>query len=327
MNGPLGVDGAVLPPRASVVVAVHGNPAAIRGLLVAIEQQTLPSHQIELVVVDNHRWPALTRAAFAGATTPVVLLHEPKPGLSRARNAAIRRARGNYVLVTDPDSRPHPDWAERLIDALETTGAACGGGRAVPVVTGPARRPLDAALLGWFVPPEWPDNVTDLQPPYWLVGCNMAFRRTEPPTLFSEWLGAVGRRHRSCEDLEIVARHQDRGERIVVVPAAVVDRAVHPADLGARSIARRALWHGISMARLARMWPGFDVYDDYRLRGVARSIGAGIESVAALCRVAGYRLERLRLRAAASPPTPAPIERLAPRPSGADITEGAGHAQ
>lgn len=308
-------------PVASVVVAVRGNPGALRGLVTALRGQTLPPAQIELIVVDNHRRPVIMQATFADAAVPHVLVHEPRPGLSRARNAGIRHARGDYILITDPDSRPRPEWAKSLVDAMVATGASCAGGRAVPPLVGSPPQALDNTLVPWFVPPEWPDQATDLRPPYWLVGCNLAFRRTDPPTLFAEQLGAIGRRHTSCEDLEIVARYEERGDRVVVVPDAVVDRAVHPADLRLRSIAARALWHGVSVARLIRMRHGIEIYDSYRARDVIGSSGGAAAVLLGLCRIVGFRLERLRLALLRSPAA------IAPGMERAEHVEGVGHGQ
>ncbi|MGH3866027.1 MAG: hypothetical protein ACRDQ4_07790 [Pseudonocardiaceae bacterium] len=64
-----------------------------------------------------------------------------------------------------------------------------------------------------------------------------------------EWFGVRGRRHLSCEDVEIVIRAQRAGLGVVVAPDAVVARAIHPADRRVRALVSRAFWHGVSIAR------------------------------------------------------------------------------
>ncbi|MET7489344.1 hypothetical protein [Streptomyces sp. NPDC005538] len=87
---------------------------------------------------------------------------------------------------------------------------------------------------------------------------------------------------------------------MVVVPDAVVHRAIHPADLTVRAVARRPWWHGVSVARLLAIHPDAGIYDSYRLRDAlawARLGHVGVRrgAMADLLRIAGLRAERLRL--------------------------------
>lgn len=253
---------------ASVVVAVRGNPAALAGLFDALaRQERVPAGGLEVVVVDNHARPhpavaAAVRAARAEGLVAVVV-HEGRAGLSRARNRGLRRARGRIVLITDPDAFPEPAWAARLVAALETTGAYCAGGRVVPRYTGTAPTRVDPEVAKLFAPPVWPARIEPLGGPYWLVGCNLAVRR-HPLPVFCEALGARGRRKSTCEDLEFLARAQRAGLGVVVVPDAVVHRAVHPADLTVLGLLRRGFAHGASTARLTALHPDLVIFDDYR---------------------------------------------------------------
>ena len=136
-------------PWASVVVAVRGNPAALAGLFDALgRQEHVGAGGLEVVVVDNHARPhpvvAVTVRAACGGGLVTVVVHEPRAGLSRARNRGLRQARGRIVLVTDPDARPEPAWAALLVEA--PTGAYCAGGRVVPRYTGTAPTDLDPEL-------------------------------------------------------------------------------------------------------------------------------------------------------------------------------------
>lgn len=262
-------------PWASVVVAVRGNPHALADLLEALaRQRDVRSGGLEVVVVDNHSRPHPVVAAVAarrrpGATARPLVVHEPRAGLSRARNRGMREARGGVVLITDPDPRPDPSWAVRLVEALEVTTAYCGGGRVVPWYTGAAPVAPDPELAKLFVPPVWPARVEPLSGRYWLAGCNLAISR-DPSPVFCEALGARGRHKTTCEDLEFVARAQRDGLGVVVVPDAVVHRAIHPADLTVLALLRRGFAHGASMARLSGLHPELGIFDDYRWGHVAQ---------------------------------------------------------
>ncbi|MCA1222081.1 glycosyltransferase family 2 protein [Streptomyces sp. 8L] len=285
--------------RTSVVVAVRGNIGALGDLGRAVRAQDYPAEELELVVVDNHPAPVLPQGPYRLGPMPCQVVHERRPGLSRARNTGIRRARGEIVLVTDPDARPEPDWARRMAAALETTGAYCAGGKVVPYFTDGIVGDVPADVLQLFVPLTWPQATTELASPYWVVGCNLAIRR-DPMPRFDTRLGVAGLRHLSCEETEFTVRAQRGGHLVVVVPDAVVHRAIHPADLTPSAVRGRALWHGVSVARLLMIHPGADIYDSYRLRDALaparlRSSAGRSAAAADVARVVGLRAERLRL--------------------------------
>jgi glycosyltransferase involved in cell wall biosynthesis len=275
---------------ASVVVAVQGNTGDLPGLVAALNDQTLAPSMFELVVVDNHRSVAVESSAFAAAGFGWRLVHEPVPGLSRARNTGIRAAAGGCVLITDADSRPDSSWVQMLTTALLQEDAFVAGGPAIPRV--PVKATLRSGLLQWFVPPAWPETTRELGPPYWIVGCNMGFRRTDPPWMFDEELGVVGRRRSSCEDLEFVIRAQTAGLHVLLVPAAIVHRAVTADDLRLRALLGRAFWHGVSVARLRRKVPARYILDTYRIRDVITE-GDLLTRLTHLARIAGYHGGRL----------------------------------
>jgi cellulose synthase/poly-beta-1,6-N-acetylglucosamine synthase-like glycosyltransferase len=285
------------PPVVSVVVAVRGNVSALAGLLAALEEQDF-SAGLEVVVVDNHT-SARVPEGLLGSTIAHVVVHEPRAGLSRARNAGIRSARGEFIAITDPDSRPDRGWVRQLVEALERTKAYCAGGRVEPrftaLLSGSAPWRV-REVLRLFVPSVWPGEVVGLEAPYWLVGCNLMFRR-DPLPYFDDWLGVRGPRHLSCEDLEVVVRAQRDGLTVVVAPDAVVHRAIHPADVQSGALLRRAFWHGVSVARLVVLHPCAEIYDSDRFRDVIGLLRPdrwrwGMVEVA---RIAGVRAERIRL--------------------------------
>jgi GT2 family glycosyltransferase len=294
-------------PTASVVTAVHGNAQELEGLLDALRRQQPSGALTEVIIVDNHRRPRLPENFGEGVipACAVRVVHEPTLGLSRARNTGIRAATGTYVLITDPDSRPRERWAHELVTAMSESGAFCAGGRTVADFreSDELAGDVPAQVIGQFIPLSWPARRTTLREPYWLIGCNLGFRR-RPDALFHEALGVTGKRHLSCEDIEFVIRAQIAMEHVVVVPEAVVDRAVYPSDLRTRQVLHRAYWHGVSMARVRRLHGTSHFYDSFRVRDalwqfarllVSRARSVRVEPATDLVRVAGFRLEQLRL--------------------------------
>jgi hypothetical protein len=126
---------------------------------------------------------------------------------------------------------------------------------------------------------------------------------------FDERLGARPGHRLRCEDLELVIRAERDGLRVVVVPDAVVHRAIHPADIRPSAILGRALWHGVSIARLRRLHPDAAIFDSPRVRDALRSIRptrrtSWLAALADLSRIAGLRVEQARLAARAGRAAP-----------------------
>lgn len=98
--------------RISIIVPVFNHWSLVPGLIAALEAQSVPAGQFELLLVDNGSdslpeisgWPSFTR-----------LLHCEQPGSYAARNVGIGEAQGELLVFTDADCRPEPDWLEKLL--------------------------------------------------------------------------------------------------------------------------------------------------------------------------------------------------------------------
>ncbi len=110
----------------SVVVATRDRPDDLRACLRSLRNQVTHRH-VEIIVVDNHSVSACTPSVlveFPG----VVLINEPRQGLSYARNAGFAASTGEYVIATDDDVVAPPHWIEQLVapfardDVMVVTG-------------------------------------------------------------------------------------------------------------------------------------------------------------------------------------------------------------
>jgi GT2 family glycosyltransferase len=98
---------------ASIVVATYDRPEHLRNCLRCLTaQETL--RQLEIIVVDNHPTSRLTPPVVA-EFPEVVLVNEPRHGLSYARNAGIVASKGKIIITTDDDVTMPSDWLEKLI--------------------------------------------------------------------------------------------------------------------------------------------------------------------------------------------------------------------
>jgi glycosyltransferase involved in cell wall biosynthesis len=142
-------------PLFSVVVPTIGGPGKLVPLLEGLELQTLPRERFEIIVVFDGASPSEDMArALARAEAKVVRLGE-RSGPPVARNAGAATATGEYLVSTDDDVVPEPDWlanaachlaAEPDLDVIEGVTRKPGG-RPVRIMAEEARQYILCNLI------------------------------------------------------------------------------------------------------------------------------------------------------------------------------------
>lgn len=212
----------------SLVISTRDRPDALRRCLASLARQR--SGPGELIVVDNSR-DASARAVCAGYPG-TLFVHEPRPGLSRARNAGIRAASRPIIAFTDDDVEPHPCWLSEIARLFRTHDADCMTGLVLPATLETEAQRLFqftmGAFGGSFLPLLFDQRFFAETRPHgaqvWHIGAgaNMAFRRRafERAGLFDERLGAGAS---GCsEDSELWYRLLALGGSCLYEPRAVV---------------------------------------------------------------------------------------------------------
>lgn len=100
----------------SVVICVFNGADTLADCLRAVEQQSLPGEQFEIIVVDDG---STDDSAKVARQFNVRLLEGPHRGLAAARNTGWRAARGEWVAFTDDDCAPTRRWLELLWRAVQ----------------------------------------------------------------------------------------------------------------------------------------------------------------------------------------------------------------
>jgi glycosyltransferase involved in cell wall biosynthesis len=120
-------------PTVSVIVPVLNEATDIESCLLAIEAQTYPGI-VEILVADGGSTDRTAEIAVSHARVRVL----DNPGRLQAAglNVALAEATGEVVVRVDGHSLIHPDYVERCVTSLATTGAAMVGGMMVPAKTG-----------------------------------------------------------------------------------------------------------------------------------------------------------------------------------------------
>lgn len=116
-------------PTVSVIIPVYDDSRGLMKCLDALDRQTLPKEQFEVLIVDNGSTEPIRKvvAEFSFAT----YLFEGEPGSYCARNSGFAVAKGRYVAFTDADCIPDSAWLAKAVSCFEADPEACALGGAV----------------------------------------------------------------------------------------------------------------------------------------------------------------------------------------------------
>ncbi len=131
----------------SVILPVYNKIKYLPTTLPSLLSQTY--RDFELIAVDDGSTDGsgdfLDRLAKTDSRVKVI--RQPNAGVSAARNAALDRASGDYVVFADADDTVCPDWLEVLAKEAETSGADI-------VVSGFFSTDSNGKALDTVLPPE-----------------------------------------------------------------------------------------------------------------------------------------------------------------------------
>ena len=109
--------------KISVIVPVYNVEAYLPECIRSVLEQSMSD--FEMILVDDGSTdgcPAICDAA-AEQDDRVRVIHQKNGGLSRARNAGLDAARGEWIGFVDSDDCIHPDMYEKLLAAAEKNDA------------------------------------------------------------------------------------------------------------------------------------------------------------------------------------------------------------
>ena len=248
-------------PGCSVVVCTRNRAPLLRLAVGSVGDQSYPRDRLEILVVDNASADATRKTveeSKRGLAFPLHYHLEPRLGLSHARNAGLKEARGEIVLFLDDDAVARQSrWASTLVSVFEDPRVAAAGGDVEPIWPTPEGRPswlpdaLMSPLTGLSV---GSDHVTRLRYPRYPCGGNFAVRRRLALEVggFAAHLGRRGDSLLGGEESELFLRLERRGLDMVYVPGAAVEHRMHAERLTSRWLEHRAYAQGWSEALVER---------------------------------------------------------------------------
>ncbi len=110
-------------PIISIIVPVYRVEAYLPRCIESILGQSFPD--FELILVDDGSPDRCGEICeeYAARDSRIRVIHKENGGLSDARNAGIREAKGDCLGFVDSDDYLHPEMVERLYRALTENGA------------------------------------------------------------------------------------------------------------------------------------------------------------------------------------------------------------
>lgn len=108
----------------SIIIPAYNAEATIGKCVAALQQQTVPADQYEIIVVDDGSRDGTKEAATAAGAR--VLQQAQNQGQAVGRNRGIREAKGEIICFTDADCVPQPDWLAEITTPLLADPAIAG---------------------------------------------------------------------------------------------------------------------------------------------------------------------------------------------------------
>lgn len=258
-------------PLVSVIVPVYNGARTLPACLQALQNQTSPADQYEIIVVDDGSTDSTVAVAQGFG---VRVISQPNAGPAAARNRGAAEARGELLLFTDADCAPAPDWIACMVAPFSAPDVAGVKG---------TYRTVQRELVARFVQAEYEDRyerMRKLERIDFIDTYSAGYRRdiflaaggfdTAFPTA-------------SVEDQEFSFRLAEAGHRLLFAPEAAVYH-IHDRTVG--EYFRRKFWIGYWKVRVMMEHPGKLLRDSHTPQVLKLQIA--LAALGALLLVAGF---------------------------------------
>lgn len=242
------VDELVSRPFVSVVVPMFNEAGFIEHCIETFDHQTYPHDRFEVLVVDGESDDG-SRARVLELSESRAWLHlvaNPDRRASAAFNRGIERSCGDVVCLVGAHAAVGPDFLDRSVEALATTGAAGVGGMLRHEGTNPVGQAIGLAMTSRFGMAS-PFRYSRIRQDVDTIG-HPAYRR--------EVLREVGPFDETLErnsDYEFNYRVRAAGHRLVFDPDIVT---LYRPRSTLSGLARQFFHYGRGKAAVARTHPG-----------------------------------------------------------------------
>ncbi|MFC1680209.1 glycosyltransferase [Pseudomonadota bacterium] len=171
----------------SVILPTRNRSELLQRALLSLADQTLPSGEFEVIVVDNGSTDD-TKEICTGIGQRLPNLHylyEASPGLHVGRHAGLMTAVGQILVYGDDDIRAFPTWLEAVVEGFSDSEVGLLGGKALPDFESPPPAWIEqlwrmtpwGKILPQYSVLDFADDVKTIDPLY-VWGCNFCIRKS-----------------------------------------------------------------------------------------------------------------------------------------------------
>ena len=236
----------------SVIVCTWNRAEMLADTLMSWRNVAPADGAVELVIIDNASTDDTARVCEAfrhDAPGRTRVIHEPRAGLSFARNRGLAESTGELVAFVDDDIYFDPAWLRAVLDAFHAhPEAGAIGGRSIPVFETARPRWVHDSMMVYYGSTNSGDQLRPMRFPEHPFGVNMALRRDVFDRVggFRTDLGRIGSSLLSNEEKDLFYRVHAAGIASLYVPDAVIHHRVPAERVSKAWLLRRAYWQGIS---------------------------------------------------------------------------------
>lgn len=144
-------------PKFSIIIPVYNVEQYLRECLQSVAAQTFTDWECIIVNDGSTDNSAAICEEFIATFThspirPFAIINQPNQGLSAARNAGIKAAKGEYIFLLDGDDKIVPDALEQLNKHIVGQDMICYGGKKFAHYPSGIEYYNENALLSYKIP-------------------------------------------------------------------------------------------------------------------------------------------------------------------------------
>jgi glucosyl-dolichyl phosphate glucuronosyltransferase len=244
----------------SAVVCTHSldNYPNLVEAVDSLLAQTHREMEVIIAVDGNAELYERVLAHYGGNKAVKTVLLKENVGVSGARNAGIKTAKGDVIAFIDDDAVAEKGWIENLLGTYREYDAAAVGGKVLPVWLGgkPDYLPEELYWLAGITHEGFAEEkVVEVRNTF---GPNMSFKKEvfQKAGMFNENLGFArkGTSYIQAEEPEFALRmRRELGKGVIYNPKAVVYHKIPSAKVKVGPLLKRAFYQGYSKALLRKL--------------------------------------------------------------------------
>src|SRR5262245_47970207 len=113
-------------PLVSVIVVNYNGRHHLAECLRALARQTLPSQQLEIILIDNGSTDGSVEFVRRQFPSIHIVPLSKNLGFAAGNNLGLTHAVGRFIALLNNDTAPDPRWLAAMLQALDDTPTAGG---------------------------------------------------------------------------------------------------------------------------------------------------------------------------------------------------------